>query len=227
MPERWDAEGYARDLQRGLAVSGESAEHFARERARRVRERLARWGLEPRSVLEFGCGTGTNLRFLREVFPASRLVGLEPSAEMREQARRALAGTPLELLPVAEFREQGSVDLVFVNGVFHHIPPPERARELARLRGWLAPGGALAVFENNPFNPGARWVMRRIPFDRDAVMVDPFRLRSALRDLGLVEVEARFYFVVPRWLRALRPLEAGLERWPLGAQYAVYGRAPA
>ena len=44
------------------------------------------------------------------------------------------------------------------------------------------PAGYFALFENNPWNPGARLVMRRIPFDRDAIMLSP---RHAARMLIL------------------------------------------
>ena len=48
------------------------------------------------------------------------------------------------------------VDLVFVNGVFHHIPPKDHGVNLDYIQSSLKPGGLLVIFENNPFNPGAR-----------------------------------------------------------------------
>ena len=37
----------------------------------------------------------------------------------------------------------------------------------------LLTGGVLALFENNPWNPGTRLVMKRIPFDRNAQTISP------------------------------------------------------
>lgn len=92
---------------------------------------------------------------------------------------------------------------------------------LRTLRRLLTPGGACAVFDNNPWSPAARLVMYRIPFDRDAVMVWPHSLCRELKAAGFEEVHPpRFLFVFPRALARLRSIERGLERIPLGAQYA-------
>ena len=80
------------------------------------------------------------------------------------------------------------------------------------------------MFDNNPLNPGARWVMSRIPFDRDARMVSSYRVARLARRCGFVEVRSRFFFLFPRGLRALRGLEPYVEHLPLGAQYCVFGR---
>ena len=41
------------------------------------------------------------------------------------------------------------------------------------IRRLLRPNGIFALWENNPWNPGTRLVMRRIPFDRDASLLTP------------------------------------------------------
>jgi hypothetical protein len=89
------------------------------------------------------------------------------------------------------------------------------------LRDVLAPAGWLALFENNPWNPGARMVMRRIPFDRAAVPLSPPETRRLLETAGLRVHGTRSLFYFPRPLAALRPLERYLARVPLGAQYWV------
>ncbi len=80
----------------------------------------------------------------------------------------------------------------------------------------------MALFENNPWNPGTRLVMSRIPFDRDAVLVRPGEARRLLEAAGLEPRFTGFYFYFPRWLGALRPIERRLVRLPLGAQYGVF-----
>jgi len=67
--------------------------------------------------------------------------------------------------------------------------------------------------------------MHLIPFDRDAVMVNPYRLASTLTGLGYADVSSRFLFIFPRPLAFLRPLERHLSRLPLGAQYGIFARA--
>jgi len=74
-------------------------------------------------------------------------------------------------------------------------------------------------------NPGARLVMRRIPFDRDARMISAARARRLLRAAGFGALQpARFLFFFPRQLARLRFAEPWLSRVPLGAQYCVIGK---
>ena len=111
--------------------------------------------------------------------------------------------------------------------MFHHIPPAEREAAVAYVHGALRPGGIFALWENNPWNPGTRLVMRRIPFDRDAETLSAPATRRLLRAGGFEIERTDFLFVFPRPLRALRPLERRLARAPLGAQYLVLARKPA
>lgn len=134
-------------------------------------------------------------------------------------ARQRLPGT-VRLATPERFRDD-SADWCFCNGVFHHIPRAEQPPNLERLRQILHPGGRLTIFENNPLNPGAHLVMRRIPFDADARMISPFRLARAVRRAGFGQVERAYLFLFPRALASLRGLEPLLLRLPIGAQYLV------
>jgi len=68
-------------------------------------------------------------------------------------------------------------------------------------------------------------VMKRIPFDRDAIMISP---REAVRlavESGLQRPPlARSLFYLPHCLAWLRPAEVVLHRLLLGAQYCVLAR---
>jgi hypothetical protein len=108
--------------------------------------------------------------------------------------------------------------------VFHHIPVSERAGAMRYVFDFLRPGGCFGLFENNPWSPGARLVMKRIPFDRDAVMLWPAETRRLMRDAGFEVVRTDFLFIFPRPLAFLRGLEPALCGLPLGAQYMVLGR---
>lgn len=68
--------------------------------------------------------------------------------------------------------------------------------------------------------------MRRIEFDRDAILLRPAETRRLLEAGGfeVLTIDSRFYF--PRALRWLRGLELMLTRIPLGAQYMVLARRP-
>lgn len=95
-----------------------------------------------------------------------------------------------------------------------------------RLRDSLSSGGLLALWENNPWNPGTRLVMSRVAFDRDAVTLSSREAARMVTAAGLGVVRTDYFFLFPRALRALRFLEPPLSKAPLGAQYQVLCRRP-
>ncbi len=220
------ARQYDLELEKGIRLSGEGKEFFARGRLEAVRAWFAAEGLAPARALEFGCGVGTNLAALREIWPATEIVGLDVSEASLETARERHGAAGARFMTPEAFRRGGEApaDWVLCNGVLHHVPVEARPATLAFMRDLLAPGGSLTIFENNPYNPGARLVMRRIPFDRDAVMVRPSWLRARIAALGLGKPVCRYLFVFPRFLQLLRPLEPTLAGLPIGAQYGVFAR---
>ena len=81
------------------------------------------------SVLDIGSGTGRALSEIKQRAPAVRVVGIEPSRELREQGHcKGIA--PAELVDgdaqALRYRD-GEFDLVCEFGALHHIPDPDRA----------------------------------------------------------------------------------------------------
>jgi SAM-dependent methyltransferase len=220
------ADQYGAELAEGLRVSGEDQHFFIEGRLAHLRRRLPD-GFAPARILDFGCGTGDTTARLATEFPDARVVGVDTAEPALELANTRHGDERVEFRPLSAVdAEPGSFDLVYVNGVFHHIARDDRADHLAALCERLRPGGHLAFFENNPWNPGARIVMRRIPFDRDAEMVSPRQARRLLSAAGFTLESTTSLFWFPRALAPLRRLEAPLARLPLGAQYLVLGRRP-
>lgn len=216
------AADYEAKLMRGLSLSGECPEYFARGRIEHLRGWWTDEGRpEPRSVIDYGCGIGLATALLARTFPQARVLGLDPSAKSIERAGRQWTDRRVHFEVLTDTAEAPPVDLIHLNGVVHHVPPVDRDRLFDDLASRLAPGGLLALFENNPLNPGTRWVMARIPFDRDAVPLRAREARHRLRRAGLNPISTSYLFYFPRFLRALRPLEVLLRRVPLGAQYGV------
>jgi len=220
------ADDYESALNRGLSVSGEARDYFARGRIAWLARRLREQGVTVKSVLDFGCGTGDAAPHILELLGAERVTGIDTSRQCLEVARKKFGSERVHFVHADEFRPAGDHDLVFCNGVFHHIPPPARAEKVRWIRECLKPGGLFAFWENNPWNPGTRLVMWRIPFDRGAVKVSPPGARRLLSDGGFHVLLTDFQFVFPRALRWLRGLESALARLPLGAQYMVLARKP-
>jgi SAM-dependent methyltransferase len=220
------AADYDAALARGVSVSGETKDFFAQGRVDWLARRLAQLAFTPRAVLDFGCGTGSAAPFLGALPGTASLLGVDVSEQSIAQAQKLHGSAKRRFALASDHRPDGSFDLAFCNGVFHHIPPSERVSAVDYVRRALRPGGLFAFWENNPWNPGARYVMSRIPFDRDAIMVAAPEARRLLSAAGFEIVCTDFQFLFPRALKALRGLEPAMARLPLGAQYQVLCRKP-
>ncbi len=216
---------YEAALNKGLSLTGESKDYFAEGRMRWLKRRFEARSFEPESALDFGCGTGGSSRWFFDVLGVSALTGVDPSAESLEVARRDHAGLAVEFL-LPEHDVEGSRDLAFCNGVFHHIPVEDRAAAVAHVLRSLRPGGLFAFWENNAWNPATRFIMSRVPFDRDAILLFPHGARRLLRDGGFEILGTDYLFVFPRPLAALRRFEPLVCKLPLGGQYLVLARKP-
>lgn len=227
MPE---FDSYAHDydaaLNRGLAVSGEDKTFFAKGRILWLSRCLKKLGFAPRSVLDYGCGTGTATPFFIDVLGAERVVGVDLSARCLEVARQTHTGLPVEYKLTSGYTPSETIDLAFCSGVFHHVPPEKRADTARYVAACLRAGGLFALWENNPWNPGTRYVMSRIPFDRDAIPLIAPEVRRAMREAGLSLLRTDYCFIFPRAASPLRGLEPYFVKVPLGAQYQVLGRKP-
>jgi trans-aconitate methyltransferase len=217
------ADDYDGALAEGIAVSGEGKEFFAHGRiawlARVCPER-------PATVMDYGCGTATATPYLFDLLGARTVVGVDVSPKSLDVARETYKSETASFHLLDDYGPAGDVDLVFSNGVFHHIPPPEREAAVDYVWRSLRPGGLFALWENNPWNPGTRYIMSRCPFDDDAITLSPPESRRLLSARGFSVVRCDFAFFFPRVLSALRFLEPRLARVPFGAQYMVLGSKP-
>jgi SAM-dependent methyltransferase len=221
------ASEYDEALAQGISVSGEDKDFFAQGRVAWLARCLKRLGEQPASVLDYGCGTGAATPFLHEVLAINSHLGVDVSPQSIEIARRAHSSPRAHFSLVNEYQPAGRMDLAFCNGVFHHIPLAARADAVTFVHRSIRPGGWFAFWENNPWNPGTRYVMSRIPFDRDAITLSPPEARRLLRAGGFEVMRTDFLFVFPRMLGWLRRLEPWLSPFPLGAQYQILCRKPA
>jgi len=218
---------YDAALAQGLSVSGEDKNYFARGRLKWLAHCLEQLPGSPMNVMDFGCGTGSATPFFFETWPhMQRLVGTDVSPKSLDVAIAAHASALAQFVLMRDYQPAGDLDLVFCNGVFHHIAPLERRDAMRFIHDSLRSGGLFALWENNPWNPGTRYVMKRIPFDRDAVTLSPRVARRMMRSGGFEVLRTDFRFYFPRLLRWLRPVERLLVKLPLGAQYLVLGRKP-
>ena len=77
--------------------------------------------------MDFGCGTGSSSRLFFDILGIEYFVGMDESENSLEIARRKHGSKRAQFLLFDEYQPCGQFDLVFCNGVFHHIPPLDRA----------------------------------------------------------------------------------------------------
>lgn len=195
-----------------------------------------------RRILELGCGTGEAAAQVAAGTEAE-VVAVDISDAFLEQARANhqapnLRFEKLDLLGDDPLR-LGRFDLVFGNGILHHLVL--RLPEILRaLHGVTNPGGGLAFIEPNFLNPycafifGTRIGRRFAKLEPDEMAFTPGELRRALPAAGWREVEvATRDFLLPGLPAALvKPIQAvepaleatALTRW-LAQSHFVTARA--
>jgi SAM-dependent methyltransferase len=202
----------------GMAEDG----YFARYKVDLMAKRMRGRAVE--SVLDFGCGVGRSLGFIREAFPMARITGFDESPrsiELAKQASDAFLTSEWEAACGEPF------DCIFAANVFHHVARGERVAWLERCGRALSARGRLFWFEHNPLNPVTRRVFERCPFDADASMIGRGEALGLMKDAGLHATRTGYTLFFPRPLAFLRPFEPMLRRVPLGAQYYIEaGKSP-
>lgn len=119
------------------------------------------------SALDLCCGTGAAMRHIRRLC-RERVVGLDFSAGMLEEAKRRVASAPGEAR--VEFVQgdalslpfEAEFDLVTSVGAFGHIEPRDEDRFVAGIARALRPGGrfAFATTPRPPLTSPSWWVAR-------------------------------------------------------------------
>lgn len=218
------AGNYSQVLDNALSATGESKDYFALRRAEHFAACLERSGVNARRILDFGCGPGSTSQILLELLNTDEVIGVDESPECIARAAEAHSSERTIFFELNQYRASQNIDAVYCNGVFHHIVPDERGRALQFIGDCLRPGGLFAFWENNPWNPGTKYVMSQCPFDEDAITIAPSEARRMLLAANFEILRTDFLFFFPRQLAMLRPLEPMLMKIPFGGQYQVLCR---
>lgn len=118
---------------------------FESERDRAALDLLLRLppDLAPRVIVDLGCGAGQHAALLKRRHPEARVIGIDASAAMLEQAKRLDVDVEWLHADIALWTLDEPVDLMLANASLQWLPDHEGL--LRRLTGWLAPGGVIAI----------------------------------------------------------------------------------
>lgn len=218
---------YREVINKSIRWSGEKYEYFIGLRVRMMSEKLVKYfwtDYLPWTVLDFGCGIGSTAPFLRRAMPVADLFGIDISDESIRAAQERPTGEMKfmvydgKTLPYPDEAFQ----VIYMNGVMHHIPVGERHDVFCELWRVTAPGGLMFIFENNPWNPLMAQAMRKNPFDDGTKAIKLSDLSMLASNAGFKVMESWYYCLFPRFLNFMRSLEPKLGRFPLGAQYCLW-----
>ena len=158
-------------------------------------------------VLDIGCGHGLIHSYLRDA--GCRLTGIDVAENAIETARRRNPHVHYDVydgsrLPYAD----ETFDVLVTLGVMHHVAVDQRDTFVSEARRVLRPGGSFVIFEHNKLNPLVQWIVARIPFDRNAVLLTGWRAQKLVRAAGFREIDCRYILFFPFEAAALRRSKA-------------------
>ena len=220
------ADEYHNLHQENIRITGETPEYFAEYKIRDLRRVVNSFGVNSENILDFGMGIGNSTPFLSEYFPDSNLHGVDVS-----EKSLAIASERYECLgdflvfdgkKTKYFDE--TFDVVFSAGVFHHVSFSEHFDLICEVSRTLKIGGIFMIYEHNPFTPLTCHAVNTCPFDENAVLLKPIRLRQLFQEAGMEFLIQEYRVFFPSFLALLRPIEKNLAWLPLGGQYFVVGK---
>lgn len=173
---------------------------------------------ENMKILEYGCGIGRNLRFIKNFYPNSQIYCSDVSIKSLEVAKKE---NPFcTILTIDELNKYESYfDFIFIAGVYHHIEPVLRTDITIKIHSYLKAGGIVAVFEHNPYNPLTVKMVNTCEFDSDAVLIHKKELNKLFINNGFSLIKSKYTLFVPPKLKKINFIEKYLGWFPLGGQY--------
>ena len=177
---------------------------------------------DPEKILEFGCGIGRNIKYLRKHFPSAAIAGCDVSEKSLEVAYKK--NPEVEFFSLNKGCVLDKYDLVLIANVLHHVTPLARIKLLKRIYNLLKDDGRIFVFEHNPYNPVTRLIVNTCELDKDAILVGPKEIENLLKESNFEIRKFNYILFFPPFLKWLKTMEKYLVNFPLGGQYFVKAR---
>lgn len=217
------ADSYNELLEENLGALSGDLKYYAEYKIHFIKKHLQ---IKPIKILEFGCGAGRGLPFLREAYPEAEIWGCDISEKSLELAKKSNPNVTFFNSATCDI-EDLFFDFIYIANVFHHIPPNERFNVMHTIDQLLSQNGTLIMFEHNPYNPVTRHMVNTCPFDEDAVLLTLSESKKLFKQIPFKLTESKYTLFIPSPLKKFAFIEPYLSFLPLGGQYAIWGQKKA
>lgn len=218
-------DSYKDEIQQAISFIGQDLDFFTEVKVNHILCLSQAYIGDPASlrVLDVGCGIGITDTLLSPLF--EKMYGVDIDEGIIEMASKRNPAVTYkkydgQTLPFPA----NTFDLVFAIGVMHHVPPDEWSNLLHEMKRVAKKGGLLVVFEHNPYNPLTRHVVRRVAFDKDAVLLSRKKIRNLFIKNSLKVIAESYIIFFPFRAKIFPLIEKKLHWCPLGAQHFVAGK---
>jgi len=201
---------------------GPSHKHYMKRKADLLLRCIREKGLNTKTILDVGCGTGELERNLANQL---EVVGVDLTVSMLRVAKDRYRDCEFMRASCNKLPFRDSVfTMVLVVNVLHHLKLNDRQALFSEVSKTLARGGHVVVFEHNPKNPFTRIVVRACQIDRGAVLLNTKEVTSLANASKIDKVDIEYLTFFPAVLSFLDSLERRMQRLPLGGEFMFLGR---
>jgi trans-aconitate methyltransferase len=186
-------------------------------------------GMEPRTILDIGCGDGIHTQTLATIYPKATVVGVDPSSSMFAQAEKRMDHHLSFLqLGVEELGLSQQFDLIVSFHVLHWVVDQPTA--LAKIKEHLAIGGRAYLLlspskEGLPYQRALshvmnseRWRERFVDFKNTQYHFSADQYRQLVSNAGLM-VEEINYHLNRKSFGCRAELQNWVKQWSPHAKY--------
>ena len=177
---------------------------------------------KPNKILDFGCGVGLCIPFIKEHFPNSDIYATDTSDKsLNYLARKHKKVNTLKTNDLYNYKNY--FDLIIIVGVFHHVLKNERLDLMKEIKSLLKEGGKFIIFEHNPSNFITKKLVKMCPYDHGVELIKMKELIKMIYELNLDVFDKGFTLFFPSFLSYFRKFERYLKSLPMGGQYYIAG----
>lgn len=133
---------------------------FSTHRGRPYQDLVARIGAEPRTVVDLGCGDGSQTATLVQHWPGATVIGIDNSAEMLADAAANHPDVTFRLGAIEEYVPDADVDVLLSNAALQWVPTHREL--LTQWVGQLSRGARLAFQVPGNFDAPSHALMREV-----------------------------------------------------------------